>query len=198
MFGKEDGLPRRPFPNGWKGESGLYAVGFTKRGLLGASMDAKRIAEDIERCWKADAKLCTPTMQSPPSTQTTQTLLLCKKKKRFKKSRKKFKKSQLHSNAHSRIIAPSFFFNEWEPAGFRREKERKRKKKLRINREEITISALGKKEETEEFFLMKGNHYFLTIFLFSGLREKGNVWKQGYFREVFGRRSFGIGFMATK
>ncbi|XP_038885831.1 indole-3-pyruvate monooxygenase YUCCA6 [Benincasa hispida] len=64
MFGKEDGLPRRPFPNGWKGESGLYAVGFTKRGLLGASMDAKRIAEDIERCWKADAKL----MQSPPST----------------------------------------------------------------------------------------------------------------------------------
>lgn len=56
MFSEKDGLPRRPFPNGWKGESGLYAVGFTKRGLLGASMDAKRIAEDIERCWKADAK----------------------------------------------------------------------------------------------------------------------------------------------
>ncbi|KAL0557741.1 hypothetical protein IC582_006292 [Cucumis melo] len=68
MFGKEDGMPRMPFPKGWKGESGLYAVGFTKRGLLGTSMDAKRIAEDIERCWKADAKLCTPTMQSPPST----------------------------------------------------------------------------------------------------------------------------------
>ncbi|KAJ7965998.1 Flavin-containing monooxygenase [Quillaja saponaria] len=60
MFCKEDGLPRRPFPNGWKGESGLYAVGFTKRGLLGASMDSKRIAQDIaqdiERCWKAEAK----------------------------------------------------------------------------------------------------------------------------------------------
>uniref|UniRef100_A0A5B7A8H9 Flavin-containing monooxygenase n=2 Tax=Davidia involucrata TaxID=16924 RepID=A0A5B7A8H9_DAVIN len=56
MFSEKDGLPRRPFPNGWKGECGLYAVGFTKRGLLGASMDAKRIAVDIERCWKAEAK----------------------------------------------------------------------------------------------------------------------------------------------
>lgn len=56
MFSEKDGLPRRPFPNGWKGECGLYAVGFTKRGILGASMDAKRIAEDIERCWKAEAK----------------------------------------------------------------------------------------------------------------------------------------------
>ncbi|KAL5783245.1 hypothetical protein ACOSP7_008274 [Xanthoceras sorbifolium] len=56
MFSEKDGLPRRPFPNGWKGESGLYAVGFTKRGLLGASMDAKRIASDIERCWRTEAK----------------------------------------------------------------------------------------------------------------------------------------------
>lgn len=47
MFSKKDGLPKRPFPNGWKGECGLYAVGFTKRGLLGASMDAKKIAEHI-------------------------------------------------------------------------------------------------------------------------------------------------------
>ncbi|XVE97540.1 hypothetical protein REPUB_Repub03eG0028100 [Reevesia pubescens] len=56
MFSEKDGYPRRPFPNGWKGECGLYAVGFTKRGLLGTSMDAKRIAEDIERCWKEEAK----------------------------------------------------------------------------------------------------------------------------------------------
>ncbi|GFZ08438.1 flavin-binding monooxygenase family protein [Actinidia rufa] len=56
MFSERDGLPRRPFPNGWKGESGLYAVGFTKRGLLGASMDAKKIAEDIERCWIDEEK----------------------------------------------------------------------------------------------------------------------------------------------
>ncbi|XP_030945615.1 indole-3-pyruvate monooxygenase YUCCA6 isoform X2 [Quercus lobata] len=54
MFSEKDGLPRRPFPNGWKGQRGLYAVGFTKRGILGASMDAKRIAEDIERYWKVD------------------------------------------------------------------------------------------------------------------------------------------------
>lgn len=56
MFSEKDGLPRRPFPNGWKGECGLYAVGFTKRGILGASMDAKRIAEHIETCWKSEAK----------------------------------------------------------------------------------------------------------------------------------------------
>ena len=54
MFSEKNGLPRKAFPNGWKGESGLYSVGFTQRGLLGASMDAKRIAEDIEHRWKAE------------------------------------------------------------------------------------------------------------------------------------------------
>lgn len=48
MFSEENGMPRKEFPNGWKGESGLYAVGFTKRGIFGASMDARRIAEDIQ------------------------------------------------------------------------------------------------------------------------------------------------------
>ncbi|KAG6389486.1 hypothetical protein SASPL_150954 [Salvia splendens] len=52
MFCEKDGLPKRPFPNCWKGEYGLYAVGFTKRGLLGASIDAKNIAADIEGSWK--------------------------------------------------------------------------------------------------------------------------------------------------
>lgn len=55
MFSEKDGLPRERFPNGWKGECGLYAVGFTKRGLLGTSIDARRIAEDIEHRWKAEA-----------------------------------------------------------------------------------------------------------------------------------------------
>ncbi|CAK9166124.1 unnamed protein product [Ilex paraguariensis] len=64
MFSEKDGLPRRPFPNGWKGEDGLYAVGFTKRGLLGASMDAKRVAEDIKLCWKDEAKHFTPFSSS--------------------------------------------------------------------------------------------------------------------------------------
>ncbi|GMN50535.1 hypothetical protein TIFTF001_019692 [Ficus carica] len=53
MFSDKNGLPRKPFPNGWKGECGLYAVGFTQRGLLGSSLDAKRIAQDIERIWKS-------------------------------------------------------------------------------------------------------------------------------------------------
>ncbi|XP_068647813.1 indole-3-pyruvate monooxygenase YUCCA6-like [Aristolochia californica] len=56
FFSERDGLPRKPFPNGWKGECGLYAVGFTKRGLLGASMDAVRIAQDIERSCRAEDK----------------------------------------------------------------------------------------------------------------------------------------------
>lgn len=56
MFSEKDGLPRKPFPNGWKGDNGLYAVGFTKRGLLGASIDAKKIAEDIHRCWDVEAR----------------------------------------------------------------------------------------------------------------------------------------------
>ncbi|KAL8101686.1 indole-3-pyruvate monooxygenase YUCCA6-like [Apium graveolens] len=64
MFSEKDGFPRQPFPNGWKGEGGLYAVGFTKRGLLGASMDARRIAEDIEGCWKAEVKNLTPLSRS--------------------------------------------------------------------------------------------------------------------------------------
>lgn len=64
MFSEKDGLPRRPFPNGWKGECGLYAVGFTKRGLLGASMDANRIAEDIERCWRTEANHLTAVAHS--------------------------------------------------------------------------------------------------------------------------------------
>ncbi|KAE8658139.1 Indole-3-pyruvate monooxygenase YUCCA2 [Hibiscus syriacus] len=52
LFSEKDGMPREPFPNGWKGECGLYAVGFTKRGLLGASFDAKKIAQDIALLWK--------------------------------------------------------------------------------------------------------------------------------------------------
>ncbi|KAF6176338.1 hypothetical protein GIB67_011127 [Kingdonia uniflora] len=51
LFSEKDGMPRKPFPNNWKGESGLYSVGFSKRGLLGASMDAQRISQDIAHCW---------------------------------------------------------------------------------------------------------------------------------------------------
>ncbi|KAG5595603.1 hypothetical protein H5410_036835 [Solanum commersonii] len=37
-----------PFPNHWKGENGLYCVGFSKRGLAGISMDAINIIDDIK------------------------------------------------------------------------------------------------------------------------------------------------------
>ncbi|CAK7353510.1 unnamed protein product [Dovyalis caffra] len=46
-FFTKDGMPKTPFPNSWKGENGLYTVGFTRRGLLGTASDAVKIAEDI-------------------------------------------------------------------------------------------------------------------------------------------------------
>ncbi|KAJ4840830.1 putative indole-3-pyruvate monooxygenase YUCCA3 [Turnera subulata] len=56
FFNQKDGYPKNPFPNNWKGRNGLYGVGFTKRGLLGASFDAKRVAEDISRRWNSETK----------------------------------------------------------------------------------------------------------------------------------------------
>ncbi|KAL0924786.1 hypothetical protein M5K25_005644 [Dendrobium thyrsiflorum] len=53
FFCKKNGFPRTPFPNSWRGKNGLYATGFTRRGLLGASMDAHRIAEDIACQWNS-------------------------------------------------------------------------------------------------------------------------------------------------
>lgn len=51
-----NGIPKSSFPNGWKGKAGLYAVGFTRRGLSGASLDAIKIANDIGRIWKEETK----------------------------------------------------------------------------------------------------------------------------------------------
>ncbi|KAK8581748.1 hypothetical protein V6N12_071957 [Hibiscus sabdariffa] len=66
LFSEEDRMPREAFPRGWKGERGLYAVGFTKRGLLGASFDAKMIAEDIELQWKPETTNLLPYIQPLP------------------------------------------------------------------------------------------------------------------------------------
>lgn len=51
-FFTQDGMPKTPFPNGWKGERGLYTVGFTRRGLLGTASDAMKIANDIAEQWR--------------------------------------------------------------------------------------------------------------------------------------------------
>ncbi|CAL4990077.1 unnamed protein product [Urochloa decumbens] len=42
-----DGLPRKEFPNHWKGANGLYCAGLARRGLAGIAIDAKNIANDI-------------------------------------------------------------------------------------------------------------------------------------------------------
>ncbi|KAG0454200.1 hypothetical protein HPP92_025504 [Vanilla planifolia] len=55
-FFSSDGLPKAPFPGGWKGKNGLYAVGFTGRGLSGSAFDAERTAEDIARIWTEKSK----------------------------------------------------------------------------------------------------------------------------------------------
>ncbi|KAJ4767496.1 Flavin-containing monooxygenase [Rhynchospora pubera] len=46
-----DGKPKNAFPYGWKGENGLYTVGFTGKGLYGASSDALKVAQDIAQIW---------------------------------------------------------------------------------------------------------------------------------------------------
>lgn len=51
-FFTKEGMPKTPFPDGWKGENGLYTVGFTRRGLLGTSCDAVKIANDIADEWR--------------------------------------------------------------------------------------------------------------------------------------------------
>ncbi|CAN1785311.1 Indole-3-pyruvate monooxygenase YUCCA6 [Linum perenne] len=66
MFSERDGFPRRPSPDTWKGESGLYAAGFAKRGILGASIDAQKIAQDIEKCWFIDTE---PRKNNTPNSK---------------------------------------------------------------------------------------------------------------------------------
>ncbi|XP_048528906.1 indole-3-pyruvate monooxygenase YUCCA1-like [Triticum urartu] len=51
FFSQSDGFPRMAFPHSWRGKNGLYATGFTRRGLMGSSYDASRIAADIANQW---------------------------------------------------------------------------------------------------------------------------------------------------
>ncbi|KAM0932613.1 putative indole-3-pyruvate monooxygenase [Dioscorea sansibarensis] len=61
------GMPKSPFPNGWKGSNGLYCVGFTRRGLLGTASDARNIAKNIHLHWNEKKNLATKS--SAPSTE---------------------------------------------------------------------------------------------------------------------------------
>ncbi|KAJ4755828.1 Flavin-containing monooxygenase [Rhynchospora pubera] len=56
FFDQRDGYPKTQFPNSWKGKNGLYAVGFTRRGLLGTSLEARWIAEDIATQWSSETR----------------------------------------------------------------------------------------------------------------------------------------------
>lgn len=49
---KKGGSSENPFPKNWKGENGAYSVGFGGQGLLGVSIDAQRVAEDIAGQWR--------------------------------------------------------------------------------------------------------------------------------------------------
>ncbi|XP_071698226.1 probable indole-3-pyruvate monooxygenase YUCCA3 [Rutidosis leptorrhynchoides] len=55
-FFSREGVPMMPFPDGWKGKSGLYAVGFTRRGLFGASFDAIKVSQDIAEIWNQETR----------------------------------------------------------------------------------------------------------------------------------------------
>ncbi|XP_057958861.1 probable indole-3-pyruvate monooxygenase YUCCA4 isoform X3 [Malania oleifera] len=51
-FFTEQGMPKAQFPKNWKGENGLYTVGFSRRGLLGTASDAINIARDVADQWR--------------------------------------------------------------------------------------------------------------------------------------------------
>ncbi|RWV92731.1 hypothetical protein GW17_00044868 [Ensete ventricosum] len=51
-----EGKPKLPFPNGCSGENGIYFVGFTGKGLLGASADAIESALRISERWTSRSK----------------------------------------------------------------------------------------------------------------------------------------------
>ncbi|KAF8052176.1 hypothetical protein N665_1594s0009 [Sinapis alba] len=44
---KDDGFPKNPMPEHWKGEKNLYCAGFSRKGIAGAAQDAMSVAQDI-------------------------------------------------------------------------------------------------------------------------------------------------------
>lgn len=70
LFSHVDGFPRKPFPHSWRGKNGLYAAGFTKKGLMGTSYDALRIAGDIADQW-TETFACPTASLLPTEAVTT-------------------------------------------------------------------------------------------------------------------------------
>lgn len=62
-FFTKGGMPKASFPNGWRGNNGLYVVGFARQGILGTSSDAIKIAADIADKVRA-IKGCSSTTKS--------------------------------------------------------------------------------------------------------------------------------------
>ncbi|KAK4796589.1 hypothetical protein SAY86_028915 [Trapa natans] len=73
-FFTEKGIPEVPFPNGWKGENGLYTVGFTRGGILGTSCDAIKVAQDIADQWGAIKNKQAQTCLSFPQNSSQKTI----------------------------------------------------------------------------------------------------------------------------
>ncbi|KAF3786583.1 hypothetical protein EJ110_NYTH25261, partial [Nymphaea thermarum] len=46
-FFDESGFPAADWPSEWKGNNGLYCVGFSRKGFYGIVADAKNVAQDI-------------------------------------------------------------------------------------------------------------------------------------------------------
>ncbi|KAK1378148.1 hypothetical protein POM88_024892 [Heracleum sosnowskyi] len=53
FIGEKDGNSGNTFSKGWKGENGIYSVGFSQQGLLGISIGARRVVEDLMGQWKS-------------------------------------------------------------------------------------------------------------------------------------------------
>ncbi|CAN6475949.1 unnamed protein product [Victoria cruziana] len=46
-FFDESGFPAAGWPSQWKGNNGLYCIGFSRKGFYGIALDAKNVAQDI-------------------------------------------------------------------------------------------------------------------------------------------------------
>ncbi|KAK3224084.1 hypothetical protein Dsin_011109 [Dipteronia sinensis] len=55
FFSQIDDNSEKSLPKSWKGKNRVYSVGFTRQGLIGAAMDAHKVADDIKRDWNSEA-----------------------------------------------------------------------------------------------------------------------------------------------